>query len=388
MAGDARASVAAGAMTAATSSGQNPVKASITTGGGNHGCEKARPTDTPVFRCAERDSGIMKTDLVNTSEGTLAGPLGRTAAGDTDRGGLLRRMLPRIVATILFCGFALNTVLCITPMVLIAPIKLLSGRGRLRDMCDRVLNRIAETWIGINNCLLNFLTPTRWVFTGLEGLSPNRWYMLVANHQSWVDILVLQRVFNRRVPFMKFFIKRELLWMPLLGFGWWILDFPFMKRSKPGRHRDRKRQTAGDLDVAMKACDKFKRLPVTVMNFVEGTRFTPKKHHHQKSPFQRLLRPKSGGAAIVFNAMGTQLSGLLDVTIHYPNGAPTVWQLFCGDVPTVRVDVRLLPFSEDLTGDYLNDAAYRRRIQQFFNTLWEAKDRRLAALSGERPASA
>jgi len=300
--------------------------------------------------------------------------------------GPVRRLMSPIIGALMVAGIAVNTVLCVTPMALIAPIKLLSGHGRLRDFCDRFLIRAAETWISINNGLLDLLIPTRWVMTGLDGLTPRKWYMLVANHQSWVDILVLQKVFNRRVPFMKFFIKQELLWMPLLGFAWWILDFPFMKRAPHGKGQKKgRRNPTGDLEIALKACDKFKRLPVTVMNFVEGTRFTPKKHQRQRSPHTHLLRPKCGGAAIVFTAMGAQLSGMLDVTIFYPCGAPTVWAFLCGRVPTIHVAVRVLPFLPELAGDYMKDSAYRQRIQAYFNALWEKKDQRLTEAAALYP---
>ncbi len=323
----------------------------------------------------------MKSDLVKATAGTFSESVSGPEATAAVKVGPVRRWMSPFIGALMLAGIAINTVICITPMVLVTPIKLLAGNGWLRDGCDRFLIRAAETWISINNGLLALLVPTRWVITGLDGLTPKRWYMLVANHQSWVDILVLQKVFNRRVPFMKFFIKRELIWMPLLGFAWWILDFPFMKRAPHGKGQKGNRNPAGDLEVALRACDKFKRLPVTVMNFAEGTRFTPEKHQRQRSPHKHLLRPKCGGAAIVFTALGDQLSGMLDVTIFYPHGAPTVWAFLCGRTPTIRVAARVLPFLPELAGDYLQDAAYRRRIQAYFNALWEKKDQRLTEAS-------
>ncbi|MFH1980700.1 MAG: acyltransferase [Pseudomonadota bacterium] len=321
----------------------------------------------------------MKSDIAKASVGAMPETVPAAESLSTLGVGPLRWLAVRIIGAAVFIGMAVNTAACVTLMALIAPIKLLSGWGRLRNGCDRFLNRIAETWIAINNWILDRLTPTCWEITGREGLSHGNWYMLVANHQSWVDILVLQKVFNRRVPMLKFFIKQELLWMPLLGFAWWILDFPFMKRSARGKRRN----ATGDLDVAMKACEKFKRLPVTVMNFVEGTRCTPEKQHRQKSPYRYLLRPKCGGAAIVFNAMHTHLSAILDVTIVYPQGPPTYWDLVCGRVAMVRVDIEMLPVADGLVGDYVADQDFRKRIQSHFNTLWEKKDQRIARMTAE-----
>src|SRR5690606_39037199 len=74
--------------------------------------------------------------------------------------------------------------------------------------------------------------------------------------------------------------------------------------------------------------------------FLEGTRFTPAKHDQQQSPFRHLLKPKAGGIAFVLDAMGEQLESMVDVTIHYPAGRPTFWDLLCGRVPQVVMRVR------------------------------------------------
>ncbi len=67
---------------------------------------------------------------------------------------------------------------------------------------------------------------------GVDSLHQRGWYLVSSNHQSWVDILVLQRIFHGRIPFLKFFLKQELIWVPVIGLAWWALDFPFMKRGK------------------------------------------------------------------------------------------------------------------------------------------------------------
>jgi len=147
----------------------------------------------------------------------------------------------------------------------------------VRAGCDRLLNAVAAGWVVVNNAWIAAASRTPWQVRGLDGLSPGGWYLVSSNHQSWVDILVLQRVFHGRIPFLKFFLKRELVWVPVIGLAWWALDFPFMKR---GRGRGARR---GDLAATRKACEKFKRIPTAVINFVEGTRFTAAKHHGQGS---------------------------------------------------------------------------------------------------------
>ena len=137
-----------------------------------------------------------------------------------------------------------------------------------------------------------------------------------------------------------------------------------------------------------RACAKFMHIPVAIMNFVEGTRFTRDKHDRQESPFTHLLKPKAGGVAFVLDAMGRALHSILDVTIVYPSGRPTMFDLFADRVGEVRVSIRerQIP-AELLGGDYQNDPAFRERMQIWLNELWADKDRTIAALLA-RPASA
>jgi len=215
-----------------------------------------------------------------------------------------------------------------------------------------VQNQMGTVWVSLNN--LNFLltNPVRWEITGVEGLHPDRWYLVVANHQSWVDILTLQRVFNGKIPFLKFFLKKELFWVPVLGLAWWAMDYPFLARSATA---------SKDLAIIGRAADRFRIIPVSVMNFVEGTRFRPEKHRKQRSPYTHLLKPKGGGLAFVLNAMGEEFHSILNVTIAYPGGAPDFWHFLCGRVDEVRVHVEAIPVTGELLGDYAKDKAVGRR---------------------------
>jgi len=183
-------------------------------------------------------------------------------------------------------------------------------------------------------------------------------------------------VFNRRIPFLRFFLKQQLIWVPLLGPAWWALDFPFMKRySKETLIRHPELQ-GKDRESTRRACEKFRHMPVAVMNFAEGTRFTPAKHDAQSSPYRHLLRPKAGGLAFVLDAMGDALHAILDVTIVYPQGRPTMMDLIAGRVRDIRVHARELPIDAALVGSYDEDTAFRGRVKLWVNTLWSEKDTR------------
>ncbi len=264
----------------------------------------------------------------------------------------------------------LNTVLVSALMVPPALLKLLLPAGAVRRGCDRALNALASGWVAINNAWIGAVRTARWDVQGVESLHPRGWYLVSSNHQSWVDILVLQRVFHGHIPFLKFFLKRELIWVPVIGLAWWALDFPFMQRGSGHGARQ------NDLKATREACEKFKRIPTSVINFVEGTRFTPTKHARQASPYSHLLKPKIGGLGIALATMGEQFEALLDVTIVYPHGTPRFWDLLCGhiDAVTVRVQQRAIP-PEVLGSDPIGDKAYRQRISAWVEQQWSEKDR-------------
>jgi 1-acyl-sn-glycerol-3-phosphate acyltransferase len=236
---------------------------------------------------------------------------------------------------------------------------------------------IAGGWVAINILNQRLLSRTTLKVQGPPGYSLEKKYLVVANHQSWVDILVLQRIFHRRIPFLKFFIKKELRWFPVLGQAWWALDFPFMKRYSKKVLQKKPHLKGKDLEITRKACEKFKTMPVSIMNFVEGTRFSMRKHRQQQSPYQNLLKSKAGGIAYVLTTMGDQLNAILDVTIVYPRNAKSFWSFVCGEVDEIKVWVRSVPVTQDLLGDYVMDQSYREQFQIWLNTLWSEKDRRI-----------
>jgi hypothetical protein len=111
------------------------------------------------------------------------------------------------------------------------------------------------------------------------------------------------------------------------------------------------------------------------MNFVEGTRFTPAKHAQQVSPYRHLLLPRAGGTAFVMQAMGGMFQALVDVTLVYPYGRPSMYDLLAGRVRDVRILVRQRPIPRELLdGDYENDAEFRARFQCWLNMIWRDKD--------------
>lgn len=286
--------------------------------------------------------------------------------------------------------FVLNTLFWCIPLFAVTAVKLLTPTPERRIKLSATLARLAQNWIACNNRIIALTQRVKWELTGFEGLNPRAWYLVVSNHCSGLDIPVLQKVFHRRVPFLRFFLKSELIWVPLLGPAWWALDFPFMKRHSPEVLAAHPEKRLEDLEAARRACARFQHLPAAVLNFAEGTRFTPEKHAAQQSPFKHLLRPKAGGLAYAVSALGTRFNSLLDVTIHYPDGDVGIGDLIKGRVRriVVHVEQRVIP-NEFVEGDYTGDAEFRERFKQWLNEMWLEKDALLERLTAlEQPAAA
>ena len=276
----------------------------------------------------------------------------------------------------------LNTLLITLSLLPPALVKLLVPVAAVRRSADHLLAALASAWVAGNNGWMAAVRPgARWQVQGVESLNPRGWYLVASNHQSWVDILVLQRVFHGHIPFLKFFLKRELIWVPVIGFAWWALDFPFMRRGgTSGAVRK-------DLEATRKACEKFKQIPTSVMNFVEGTRATPDKRAQQNSPYKHLLKPKIGGLAVALATMGEQFEALLDVTLVYPERTPTFWDLLCGrlDVVIVHVLPREIPL--ELTGtERAGERAHVVRLGRWVEKQWLEKDQRIDELLSPGPS--
>jgi 1-acyl-sn-glycerol-3-phosphate acyltransferase len=275
----------------------------------------------------------------------------------------------------------LNTVLWATLLFLLATAKLLvPGQPKF---LDAGLNSLATAWVSGNAVWMRWTQKTVWDISGASRLRPDAWYLVCCNHQSWVDILVLQRVLNRRVPLLKFFLKRELIYVPIMGLAWWALDFPFMARHSKAALRRKPGLRTQDRESARRACAKFERVPTSVMNFVEGTRYMAEKHAKQASPYRHLLKPRAGALAATLSAMGPRFTSMLDVTIVYPGGVPSFWDFLCGRLEKVIVNVheRAIP-PEMCTGDYEGNPAFRASFSTWLAAVWEEKDRAMSDLCG------
>ena len=283
-----------------------------------------------------------------------------------------------IIASLLL---VLNTLFWCWPLFIFALLKVVLPFAPIQRSLRFAMHWIAESWIAVNSFWMRLVQPIDWDIEGLEKLDLTHSWMVTSNHQSWVDILALQYQFNRRLPFLKFFLKKELIWVPVIGLCWWALEFPFMKRYSKAYLAKHPEKQGQDLATTRKACERYKTNPVSVFNFLEGTRFTHEKHDQQASPFQNLLKPKAGGIAFVLDAMGEQLHGLVNVTIYYPQGKPTLWDLLSGQIKRIVMRIEITPIPQQFIGkSYDQDMDYRAEFQDWVNQMWQKKDQQLTLL--------
>lgn len=250
---------------------------------------------------------------------------------------------------------------------------------RLRLKGFKFLQKYPVWWIDCCKVLNRLNARGKIKLIGTDPLDVNGWYMLISNHRSWLDIILLGDVFNRKIPTQKFFMKKSLLWkLPVAGLVCYILGYPFMERHTREQIRKNPELKGKDIETTKEACNKFKLLPNTVINFVEGTRFTQEKHDRQSSPFKYLLKPKAGGTAVVVFEMREHLTGIVNVTIDYEPHEVTLWHFLRGDFDRINIHYEVLPITEEIIGNYYEDREFRSRIQQWLNDIWQRKDTLIA----------
>lgn len=231
-------------------------------------------------------------------------------------------------------------------------------------------------WIDINYFALRLATSTNIIVQGNGELDKKDWYCLMSNHQSWLDILLLQKIFNRKIPALKFFMKQSLMWkLPLAGLGCWAIDFPFMKRYKKSYLKRHPEKKGKDRELTRQACLIYEKRPTAVTSFLESTRFTVEKKAQQVSPFRHLLRPQATTLAFVLYALQDSLHRIIDITIIYPKDRAGFWNFLFGKMDKVVICYDVFPITKELRGNYFEDRQYRKSFQAWLNQKWENKDK-------------
>ena len=255
--------------------------------------------------------------------------------------------------------------------------------GSWRSVLTRRMDLIIDLWVSANNGLIRaFRLIDINVDWPEEPLRRDCWYMVVSNHQTWTDIILLQSVLRPALPPLKFFTKRELLWLPLAGLAMKLLGFPYVRRARQSEGGNSQAAAGKDRDAINAACAVFGNHPTAVLSFLEGTRFTPAKRDARNSRFQHLLNPKTGGLCAVLSGLADELDTLVDVTIHYPGDPPGFWEFLQGKCPRARMRVDAYHLNAEMRDP--DPAVQRAEVGAFIETLWQAKDVRMGEVEAEQ----
>jgi len=234
---------------------------------------------------------------------------------------------------------------------------------------------LGECWVRCNDRIFDTFLDTEWRLEGFDGLRRDAHYLVISNHVSWVDIFAIQRAVLGRAPFLRFFLKSTLFWFPFVGQACWALEFPFMRRHSPEYLRQHPEKRGRDLETTRKACRRFRRIPVSILNFVEGTRFTRQKHEDQESPYRHLLRPRAGGIGFVLASLGEQLDAMLDVTIVYPQRDVTMLDFVSNRLPWITLHARRVDVPAELMTPAITEPGPEREaFKAWVDGIWREKD--------------
>ena len=270
-----------------------------------------------------------------------------------------------VINTLFWCSFLLT----------IAIFKLLLPIESWKTLCTKWIIAIGECWIFCNGLWIKLLHKPEWTVNGFDSLNQSEWYLTMANHQSWADIFILQGITNRKIPMLKFFMKDVLIWVPVIGLAWWALDMPFLKRYTEEQIKKNPSLRGKDVIEMKKSFGRFARYPVSIFSFAEGTRFTEAKHVSQDSPYEKLLRPKSGGIGLTLSTM-PYIKKVLDFTIKYDSNDRTFWDFLCGRMSNVKIQVKIINVPENLVQkNYAEDKKFREELKEWLYSIWEEKNR-------------
>jgi 1-acyl-sn-glycerol-3-phosphate acyltransferase len=253
---------------------------------------------------------------------------------------------------------------------------------KVQRFASGICVQIATLWVGSNRIIYRLMHGKQGQVRFEGKLSPKQSYLVLSNHQAWADIQILFDELHGHAPFGRFFLKQELIWVPIVGIVCWAMDFPFMKRHSREKLTRNPQLAQQDLETTRKACEIYKQQPVSVINFLEGTRFNPKKHQKSKSRYTNLMNPKFGGLSASLNAMGEQFEAVVDFTIVYePTHKNLTWSWLCGEQQKMQIHIKVLPIPEAMiTGNYRDDPKFKSEFKTWVSKIWADKDIQISEL--------
>lgn len=215
----------------------------------------------------------------------------------------------------------------------------------------RSFNRmLAGTWWGLCVILARRLNRASLILSG-DSIPMRENAIIVVNHRDMSDILLIMMLAmgKGRIWDLKWFVKDVLKYVPGIGWGMLFLDCVFVKRNWDA-----------DKDKIHSTFSKFQthRIPIWLISFVEGTRFTQaKKIRSQEHAKERglpildnVLLPRTKGFVATVQGLSGYASAVYDLTIGHTGPVPSLWQIMTRKVNLFHMHVKRYPI-EDLPED-------------------------------------
>jgi len=284
------------------------------------------------------------------------------------------RIKQNLIGIISFSVLFLNTFLLAFIMIPLGVIKFVVPFRKFRASLTKFIIKIGEIWISVNSLwVIGFHKPNIEV-NGVKNFDKESWYLATSNHQSAADIFLVQRLTNRKIPILKFFIKYVLAYVPIIGLCWWALDMPFLRRYTKEDIRKNPYLKGRDYKKMRKSLEHYSLQPVSIFSYAEGTRFTEMKHTKQKSPYKNLLKPKEGGLAIALSNV-PKIKYLIDFTFIYDSERKGFWYYLCGRMKNIKIFIHKIEIPSKFINENLatNDSL-RSDFKIWLNGVWSDKD--------------
>ena len=250
----------------------------------------------------------------------------------------------------------------------------------LKVLLGSFSNTMGSATVASITAALKILHKIEWDFQMPEDVNTDTWYIAMSNHQSWADIFILLAAGHQKIPLLKFFMKKELQWIPIIYLVHKTVDMPFLNRHSRAQIQSNPELKKVDFENAKIAAKRFSRNPSTAFSFAEGTRFTGQKHAEQESPYTNLLKPKVGALAIALSGM-PKVNTLVDFTVVYASKKRSTWDFLCGDLSKAKVVAKTYSLPENLKNrSFEEEDDYRRDFQTFVDAIWLEKEQAIKGL--------
>ena len=250
----------------------------------------------------------------------------------------------------------------------------------LKVSLGSISNTMGSATVASITTALKILHKLEWDFQIPEDVNADTWYIAMSNHQSWADIFILLAAGHKKIPLLKFFMKKELQWIPIIYLVHKTIDMPFLNRHSRAQIQANPELKKIDFKNAKIAAKRFSRNPSTAFSFAEGTRFTLQKHSAQESPYSDLLKPKVGALAIALSGM-PQVNTLVDFTVVYATEKRSTWDFLCGNLSRAKVVAKAYALPENLKNrSFEEEDDYRRDFQTFIDAIWLEKQETIKGL--------